>query len=163
MIIPYQEFTPITPITGISSAKRFSALYLHKFLLNKEAGFTLKILNILYKYGISYEHMPSGIDDLTIIFDNSQLTEAKRKAVSRDIRAVIQPDELRWIDDYALIMVVGEGMINRIGIMKDVILAISDHNINIHMINQGSSEVSIMLGTKSADADKAVKYIYEAF
>ena len=107
--------------------------------------------------------MPSGIDDLTIIFDNSQLTEAKRKAVSRDIRAVIQPDELRWIDDYALIMVVGEGMINRIGIMKDVILAISDHNINIHMINQGSSEVSIMLGTKSADADKAVKYIYEAF
>ena len=76
---------------------------------------------------------------------------------------MIQPDELRWIDDYALIMVVGEGMINRIGIMKDVILAISDHNINIHMINQGSSEVSIMLGTKSADADKAVKYIYEAF
>lgn len=80
MIIPYQEFTPITPITGISSAKHFSALYLHKFLLNKETGFTLKILNILYKYGISYEHMPSGIDDLTIIFDNSQLTEAKKKS-----------------------------------------------------------------------------------
>lgn len=163
MIIPYQEFTPITPITGISSAKHFSALYLHKFLLNKEAGFTLKILNILYKYGISYEHMPSGIDDLTIIFDNSQLTPEKKEAVARDIRASIQPDELRWIDDYALIMIVGEGMINRIGVMKEIIDAISDHSINIHMINQGSSEVSIMLGTKSKDADKAVKYIYNAF
>lgn len=163
MIIPYQEFTPLTRVTGITSSKHFAALYLHKFLLNKGAGLTLKILNILYKHGISYEHMPSGIDDLTIIFDKSQLTAEKKQAVSRDIRAALRPDELSWIDDYALIMIVGEGMHNRIGIMKDIILAISDHNINIHMINQGASEISIMLGTKSADADRAVKYIYEAF
>ena len=60
-------------------------------------------------------------------------------------------------------MIVGEGMRNQVGIMRDIICAISDHNINLHMINQGASEISIMLGTKSADADRAVKYIYEAF
>lgn len=163
MIIPYQEFTPQTRVTGITNAKHFSALYLHKFLLNKEAGLTLKILEILYKYGISYEHMPSGIDDLTIIFDKSQLSEQKKEAVALDIRAALRPDELRWIDDYSLIMIVGEGMRNQVGIMRDIICAISDHNINLHMINQGASEISIMLGTKSADADRAVKYIYEAF
>ena len=86
--------------------------------------------------------MPSGIDDLTIIFDNSQLTEAKRKAVSRDIRAVIQPDELRWIDDYALIMIVGEGMINRIGIMKDVILAIST---KVHLKSRSCLELRALM------------------
>ncbi len=83
LIVPEKDFTSKRPVTGIAGSNRFSALYLHRYLLNKEVGFTLKILQILYKYGVSYEHMPSGIDDLTIIFDRSQLdSDTIKKNVS---------------------------------------------------------------------------------
>ena len=77
MIVPEQHFVPKHAITGIVSSQHFGAIYLHRYLLNKEVGFTLKLLQVLARHGISYEHMPSGIDDLTIILDDRQLTEAK--------------------------------------------------------------------------------------
>lgn len=85
LIVPEQFlFNPANPITGIASSKRFSALYLHRYLLNKEVGFTLQLLKIFYRYGISYEHMPSGIDDLTIIFDRSKLSKSTIKDLCND-------------------------------------------------------------------------------
>ena len=71
--------------------------------------------------GISYEHMPSGIDDLTIILDDRQLTEAKRKTICAEIQAAVHPDVLKWIDDYAIIMVVGEGMAQRTGLIQTIL------------------------------------------
>ncbi|USS88098.1 aspartate kinase [Fructilactobacillus hinvesii] len=163
LIVPEKGFQPKGFITGVASSKGFSALYLHRYLLNKEVGFTLKLLQILYKYGISYEHMPSGIDDLTIIFDNQQLTPQKVKAMCQDIRNELHPDQLEWIDHYAIIMIVGEGMQLSPNTIEKIIRPLADHDINIHMINQGASKISIMLGTDEADAEKSVRLIYQHF
>lgn len=163
MIVPEKDFHPKSTITGVASSNHFSALYLHKYLLNKETGFTLKLLEIFYKFNISYEHMPSGIDDLTVIFDKRQFTEELRAQMCSEIQKVIHPDQLEWIDDYAIIMVVGEGMRNKIGAMKNITTPLAKEHIAIHMINQGASRISIMLGTKKEDAANAVSQIYQQF
>ncbi|USS84680.1 aspartate kinase [Fructilactobacillus myrtifloralis] len=163
LIVPEQGFKPAGFITGVASSKGFSALYLHRYLLNKEVGFTLKLLQILYKYGISYEHMPSGIDDLTIIFDNRELTPETVQAMCDDIRTELHPDQLEWIDHYAIIMIVGEGMQLSPNTIEKIIRPLTDHDINIHMINEGASKISIMLGTDEADAEQSVKLIYQHF
>ncbi|WP_283678954.1 aspartate kinase [Lentilactobacillus sp. Marseille-Q4993] len=163
LIVPEENFEIKSPVTGITASNRFAALYLHRYLLNKQVGFTLKILQILAKYGVSYEHMPSGIDDLTIIFDKNQLDDKTIKAMCRDIQAAVQPDNLEWIDDYAIIMVVGEGMRARIGTIENIIRPLADHDIAVHMINQGASRISIMLGTQESDANEAIKQIYNHF
>lgn len=162
-IIPATNFKPQTTITGVACARNFSALYLHKYLLNKEVGVTLKILKILSAHGISYEHMPSGIDDLTIITRTSQLTPALRQQIALDIQAAVQPDHLEWIDDYAIIMVVGEGMHDRIGTTNGVTTALAQANVAIHMINQGASRISIMVGVRASDADRGTAAIYNYF
>ncbi|GAF35618.1 aspartate kinase [Lentilactobacillus farraginis] len=163
LIVPEKALSIKRPVTGITGSNRFAALYLHRYLLNKEVGFTLKILQILYKYGVSYEHMPSGIDDLTIIFDRNQLDDDTIHKMCHDIQITVNPDDMEWIDDYAIIMVVGEGMRARIGTIENIIRPLADHDIAVHMINQGASRISIMLGTRESDADNAIRYIYDNF
>ena len=163
LIVPETQVQPTQTITGVASSNRFAALYLHRYLLNKEVGFTLKLLQVLYAYGVSYEHMPSGIDDLTIIFDKSQLNDDTIHAMCSDIQDALHPDTLEWIDDYAIIMVVGEGMRNKVGAIEHIVAPLVQHQIGVHMINQGASRISIMLGTRQADADEAVKGIYNEF
>ncbi|TNK90144.1 aspartate kinase [Fructilactobacillus sanfranciscensis] len=163
MIVPERTFKPTGLVTGVASSKRFAALYLHRYLLNKETGFTLKLLQILYKYNISYEHMPSGIDDLTIIFDKRQFTPELIEQMCAEIQEVLNPDQLEWINDYAIIMIVGEGMQKSPHTIEDIIRPLSDHEIKIHMINQGASKIAIMLGTNESDAEQAVKLVYQHF
>ncbi|WP_125583927.1 aspartate kinase [Levilactobacillus cerevisiae] len=164
LIVPEQFlFNPANPITGIACSARFSALYLHRYLLNKEVGFTLKLLEIFQRYGISYEHMPSGIDDLTIIFDQSKLDAPTINALCHEIRQTLKPDYLEWIDDYAIIMVVGEGIAHTVDTMGRVIDSLTQHDIAIQMINQGASRISIMIGTQRKDAAAAVRHIYDTF
>lgn len=163
MIVPEKNFSPDNTITGVTSQKHFSALYLHKYLLNKEAGFTLRILQILYKHNIPYEHMPSGIDDITIIFNNDFLNDQLIDQICNEIQATINPDQLEWIDDYAIIMVVGEGMKKTPGVSRQILDSLANQGITPRMINQGASQISIMIGTKKEKADKAVKIIYQDF
>lgn len=163
LIVPETHFQPTQTITGVASSTRFAALYLHRYLLNKEVGFTLKLLQVFKKYNVSYEHMPSGIDDLTVIFDKTQFDDELVHHMCHDIRDALHPDTLEWIDDYAIIMVVGEGMRNQVGVIERIIQPLVTDDIGVHMINQGASRISIMLGTRRADADAAVKGIYEAF
>lgn len=163
LIVPEKDLSIKRPVTGITGSNRFAALYLHRYLLNKEVGFTLKILQILYKYGVSYEHMPSGIDDLTIIFDRNQLDDQTIHKMCNDIQNTVNPDDMEWIDDYAIIMVVGEGMRARIGTIENIIRPLATHHIAVHMINQGASRISIMLGARESDADNAIRYIYDNF
>lgn len=163
MIVPEKNFSPDNTITGVTSQKHFSALYLHKYLLNKEAGFTLHILQILYKHNIPYEHMPSGIDDITIIFNNDFLNDQLIDQICNEIQATINPDQLEWIDDYAIIMVVGEGMKKTPGVSRQILDSLASQGITPRMINQGASQISIMIGTKKEKADKAVKIIYQDF
>lgn len=163
MIVPEKDFTPDHLITGVTSQKHFSALYLHKYLLNKEAGFTLRILQILSDHNISYEHMPSGIDDITIIFNRDFLNDQLIDMICNEIQSTVNPDQLEWIEDYAIIMVVGEGMKIHHNISSAMISCLAKNKIYPRMINQGASQISIMIGTKKEDADCAVKNIYQQF
>ena len=107
--------------------------------------------------------MPSGIDDITIIFDRNKLTDEQVDIVCSEIQAEVNPDRLEWIEDYAIIMVVGEGMANRVGVMRDIVVPVAENNISLSMVNQGSSEISIMIGTHRKDAINAVRAIYDYF
>ncbi|WEV55138.1 aspartate kinase [Leuconostocaceae bacterium ESL0723] len=161
MIVPASELKNIRPVTGIANSDRFAAIYLHHYLLNKEVGFTLRILEILKRYQVSYEHMPSGIDDLTIIIDKTLVNQEQVDAVLRDIQDTIKPDVLNWIPSYTIIMVVGEGMRDRVGALTDIVTPLKENGISLQMVNQGASEISIMLGVKPKDSDLAVKAIYQ--
>ncbi|CAH1852107.1 aspartate kinase [Convivina praedatoris] len=163
MIVPEDGFQPQYPITGVTSSNHFSALYLHRYLLNQEVGLTLKLLQIFYKYGISYEHMPSGIDDLTIIFDNRQFNQTTIQQLCQEVQDVLHPDTLKWIDDYSIIMVVGEGMLRQSKATSEAINVLAQKGIPVNMINQGASQISTMIGTSRADANQAVIDIYHHF
>lgn len=163
LIVPDKGFQPADIVTGVVSGKHFAAIYLHKYLLNKEAGFTLRILTILARHNVSYEHMPSGIDDITIILDKNQIDDELVDVICNEIQEEINPDQLEWIDNYAITMVVGEGMRNRTGVINDILEPLTKENIPVPIINQGASRISIMIGTYTDDADRAVQAIYHRF
>lgn len=163
LIVPEKNFQPRDIVTGIVSDKHFAALYLHKYLLNKQIGFTLRILQILARHHIPYEHMPSGIDDITIILDRRLLNDQLIDEIGNEIQEEVNPDHLEWINNYAITMVVGEGMRNRIGVINDILEPLAKHHIAVPMINQGASRISIMIGTYDKDADAAVQAIYHRF
>lgn len=163
LIVPDKNFQPADIVTGVVSGKHFGAIYLHKYLLNKEAGFTLRVLSILARHNIPYEHMPSGIDDITIILDKNQINDQLVDVICTEIQEEINPDQLEWIDNYAITMVVGEGMRNRTGVIDDILEPLAKENIAVPIINQGASRIAIMIGTYNQDADKAVRAIYHRF
>lgn len=107
--------------------------------------------------------MPSGIDDITIIFNNDFLNDQLIDQICNEIQVTINPDQLEWIDDYAIIMVVGEGIKKYHVVSRQILYSLSDHDISPRMINQGASQISMMIGTKKEKADKAVKIIYHQF
>lgn len=160
IIAPTKDVRHHHLITGIAANDGFTALYLHRYLLNKEVGLTLRILKILYKYNVSYEHMPSGIDDLTIIFAKDQLNASQMSAMTDDIKAEIKPDRIEWLDDFAIIMVVGEGLYTRTDLIAQVMGKLADRDIAPTMINQGASRISTMIGVDSGRALDAVRAIY---
>ena len=107
--------------------------------------------------------MPSGIDDISIIFDKKFLNDQLIDVLCDEIQNKINPDRLEWIDDYSITMIVGEGMRDLVGAAAGILQPLADAHISLQMINQGASQISIMLGTKRADADKAVQVIYHQF
>ncbi len=151
------------PVVGIASDEGFSMIYINKYLMNKEVGFTLRVLKIFKDFGINYEHMPSGIDDISIIFRADQLTPYLEEELLRKIAYEIDPDELRITHDLCLVVVVGEGMKHRVGLMAESTAALARKEINIEMINQGSSEVSIMFGIHKDREQDAIRSLYYTF
>jgi aspartate kinase len=151
------------PVIGISSEKGFCNIYVRKYLMNREIGFGSKLLKILEDYGLSYEHTPSGIDDLSVILRHNQMDHDMEQEIVNRIQSELKADDVHVIPNIALIMVVGEGMRNNIGTMARASKALAQASINIEMINQGSSEVSMMFGVKENDEKKAVKALYEEF
>lgn len=163
MVVSENGFHPTSTITGIAGGPNFAALYLHKYLQNKEVGSTLRILNILKRHNLRYEHMPSGIDDVTIIFNKDELQGDVVDQICNEIQAEIQPDRLEFYDDYALLEVVGEGMAEKPGVSAAILSALAKENIYVPMINKGASKISIMLGINKKDFNKAVQVVYQRF
>ncbi|MCO7125381.1 aspartate kinase [Sporolactobacillus shoreicorticis] len=151
------------PVVGIASDDKFCSIYVGKYLMNREIGFGRKILLILEEFGLSFEHIPSGIDDMTVIVRQNQMEEKVEKKIMQRIMADLDADEVRVEHDLALIMLVGEGMRQKVGTMARASRALADAKINIEMINQGSSETSMMFSVKEAVERKAVQALYHEF
>ncbi|MBG9771269.1 aspartate kinase [Bacillus vallismortis] len=151
------------PVVGIASDTGFCSIYISKYLMNREIGFGRRALQILEEHGLTYEHVPSGIDDMTIILREDQMDTAAERSVIKQIEKDLQADEVIVEHHLALIMVVGEAMRHNVGTTARAAKALSEANVNIEMINQGSSEVSMMFGVKEAEERKAVQALYQEF
>ncbi|UOQ42573.1 aspartate kinase [Halobacillus salinarum] len=150
-------------VVGIASDKGFLNLYVSKYLMNRELGFGRKLLQILEEEEISFEHAPSGIDDMSVIIREHHLSAEKEMKVMDRIKQELDVDTVNIERDMAMIMLVGEGMNQTVGIASQAAEAFRKANVNIEMINQGSSEVSMMFGVHSDALSAAVKSLYHTF
>lgn len=150
------------PITGIAGRKDFTVIGLQKFHMNSEVGFVRKLLSTLEMYDITFEHIPSGIDTVSIVIDNENLNGKLEKLLS-EIERSCQPDSLNVFKNIALLAVVGQNMAYTTGVSAKIFNSLGDNDVNIRMIDQGSSEMNIIVGVAEKDFEKAIKSIYEAF
>lgn len=151
------------PVTGISADSGFSILYVSKYLMNREIGFGRKLLQILEEELISYEHTPSGLDDISVILRSHQLTTEKEIRIIKRVREELQAEEVHFRHEFSMIVVVGEGMNNNTGLAARAATAISRTGSNIEMINQGSSEVSLAFGVHKSNVNKILQELYNEF
>lgn len=151
------------PVIGIASGTGFCNIYVSKYMMNREIGFGRKVLSILEDEGLSYEHIPSGIDNISIVLEQKQLDKSREERVIRRIKDELKVDDIKVEYDRALVMIAGEGMMSTVGIAARALNALAKANVNIEMINQGSSEVSMMFGIKAVDNVTAVRALYDEF
>ncbi len=149
-------------LTGIAGKKGFTVLTLEKDMMNDEKGFGRKLLQVLEKHDMSFEHLPSGIDTMSVVVNEHQL-EGKEDIIISELMTATSPDSISIEKNIALIAVVGRGMKNVRGTAAGVFMALAENDINIRMIDQGSSELNIIVGVDNADYEKAIKTIYRKF
>ena len=157
-----QPITHLGTISGIAGRKDFTVIAIEKTLMNQELGFGRRLLSVLESYGISFEHMPSGIDTMSVVIADSQL-EGKLDQVLEEIHQECKPDAVEIFPHMALIATVGRGMAHTPGIAAKIFQALAQAHVNIRMIDQGSSEINIIVGVETNDFENAVRAIYNAF
>lgn len=153
---------PRHTITGVAGKKGFCAINIEKAMMNTEVGFGRKVLSVFEKSGISFEHMPSGIDTMTIFVHQSEFEDHEQSVIAGIHRAV-EPDVVELESALALIAVVGRGMRSNRGTAGRVFSALAHARVNVKMIDQGSSEWNIIIGVKNDDFEKAIRAIYDIF
>lgn len=149
-------------ITGIAGKKGFASINIEKDMMNAEVGFGRKVLQVLEDYNISFEHIPSGIDTLSVMVHQSEFVDKEQKILSGINRAV-NPDHVDIQSDLALIAVVGRSMKSQRGTAGRIFAALAHANVNVRMIDQGSSEQNIIIGVVDEDFETAIKAIYDIF
>lgn len=149
-------------ITGIAGRKDFALIYIEKSMMNKEKGFGRKVLGILETYDISWEHAPTGIDSMCMIVDQHLLENVEDVVIS-DLERMMQPDKIKIFKNLALVATVGHGMTQSIGVAARLFSALAKENINVRVIDQGSSEINIICGIDNDNYDKAIRMIYKEF
>ena len=149
-------------ITGIAGSKDFTVIALYKNMLAGERGFIRRILSVLEDFDMSIEHVPTGIDTLSIVLSNKTL-DGRLDEVIDAIQKQVNPDSIEAFEDMAMIATVGHGMSRRPGTSATLFTALANADVNIRMIDQGSSELNIIVGVQNKDFNKAIKAIYEAF
>jgi len=149
-------------ITGIAGKKGFVAVYIEKDMMNSEIGFCRKVLQSFEDNQISIEHMPSGIDTMTVVVHQDEF-EAKEQQVISEIHRLVDPDTIELVTDISLIAVVGRGMRQNRGTAGRIFSALAHAHINVRMIDQGSSELNIIIGVANRDFENAIKAIYDIF
>ena len=163
-IVPRLSATALTctEIAGISGLNNATMITVEKSLMNKEIGFAHRLLGIFLQHNISFEHCPSSIDSMSVIVLDNKL-RGLDQTVLDDIQRQLEPDHLNIEKDLALIAVVGEGMVRTVGIAAKIFTALAAAHINVRVINQGASEINIIVGVAADDYEEAVRAIYRAF
>ncbi len=156
------EYDAKTVITGIAGKKGFSVISVEKDMMNSEIGFARKMLDVLEDNEISFEHLPSGVDTMSVIVASGEL-EGRREKLIASINRICRPDSIVCEDGLALLAVVGRGMVKARGTAARVFDAISGAGVNIRMIDQGSSELNIIVGVEEKDLELALRAIYREF
>jgi len=153
---------PKYTITGIAGKQGFASITIEKAMMNSEVGFCRKVLQVFEDNGISIEHMPSGIDTMTVFVHQSEFEE-KEQEVLAGIHQAVQPDSLELESDLALIAIVGRGMRAKRGTSGRVFSALAHAHVNVKMIDQGSSELNIVVGVRNHDFENAIRALYDIF
>lgn len=151
-----------TIITGIAGSKDFTVIGIYKTMMSSERGFIKRILGILEEYEVPLEHMPSGIDTISVVVSNKKL-KGRLDEILEEFQRKLQPDTLDVFENMSLIATVGAGMAKRPGVSARLFGALYEAGINIRMIDQGSSEMNIIVGVENKDFEGAIKAIYDAF
>lgn len=154
---------PTLPVVGIAADKGFITVHVHKYMMNREIGFGRKLLQILEENNVPFEHMPSGMDSISIIVREKHCANGILEKMVEEIKTVLAVDSVVVEKNQAIVMLVGRGMTKSVGVATRATAAFSRSDINIKMINQGSSEVSIMFGVEEKDAKAAVIALYNEF
>ena len=152
----------VVPIVGIAGKEDFEIVYLQKALMNKEIGFGRKLLSIFESHRVSFEHLPSGIDSISVVVNSKDMAPC-RQNILKDIKKILDADEITSFQGIALIAVVGAGMAFHPGIAATVFTALSQEGINVRLIDQGASELNIIIGVENPDFKGAINAIYKAF
>ena len=150
-----------TPITGIAGKKNFVAISIAKHRMNAQVGFCKKLLEAFDENGISFEHMPSGIDTISVIMPKDEYLK-KEDGIMESLRRRLNPDKITLDDDLAMVTVVGKGMRSVSGIASRFFGALGDANVNIKMIDMGSNEINCTIGVANADFETAIRALYDA-
>jgi len=151
------------PVAGIASDGEYCCVYVSKYLMNREFGFGRRVLQILEENGISYEHTPTGIDDMSVVFKQTQLDQERIAEITRRLYQDLGAEDVTFDHNLAMITVAGEGMSRSVGVAARATAAFCRADINIEMITRGCSEVSMAFAVRGADAKKAVRALYEEF
>jgi aspartate kinase len=162
MITASEEGSTGRIITGIAGHKDFTVIAIYKNMMSHDKGFLRRILGILEDYDVQVEHMPSGIDTLSIVVSSKALS-GKLEDILEEITRKLQPDTIDVFDNMALVATVGYGMSKRTGVSARLFKALADAGVNVRMIDQGSSEMNIIVGVENKDFNNAIKAIYDAF
>ena len=161
-IVSHTEQNPARVITGIAGKKSFVVVTLEKDMMNAEIGFVKRVLEVFEKYNINFEHMPTGIDTLSIIINESD-GETFKDALFKELQEKVNPDSIEYQKSLSLIAVVGRGMVRTKGTSAKIFKAISDAGVNIRMIAQSSSELNVIIGVNDGDYERTIRAIYDAF
>lgn len=163
-ILPIAQYKPSGNIvTGIAGKKNFTVIFIEKSHMNYEIGFVRKVLSVFERFGVSVEHIPSGIDTMSVVVESSQLTGFKLEQLLECIKSETEPDFMRVSENIALIATVGHGMSSSIGTSARLFKALAEAGINVKMIDQGSSELNIIVAVKNEDMEKCISSIYREF
>lgn len=149
-------------IAGIAGSKDFTVIAMYKNLMSSERGFIRKMTGILEDYDVPIEHIPSGVDTLSVVLDNDGI-DGRLDEIVEEFERQLKPDTIEVFEDMALIATVGHGMSYRPGVAAKLFVALAQENVNIRMIDQGSNEMNIIVGVENKDFETAIKAIYRAF
>ena len=164
LILPSKKYVKHGNIvTGIAGKKDFTVIYLEKSMMNSEIGFARKVLSVLEKNGICFEHMPSGIDTLSLVIESKYLVGGALDSLLQELKEAVHPDYIHALENIALVATVGHGMAFNVGTSARLFKALSEAGINIRMIDQGSSEINIIVGIDNDDYEKCVRAVYREF